>query len=94
MKQYVCTACLNIARIANAVQCHSSLSGHKDFFNSGAQLSKLSYVIIVKIVKNCQRSSTFFKNFQTFSELLNIGLVMFPHHTLGRSLYVNSKSSL
>ena len=31
----------NIARIANAVQCHSQLSGNKDCHGSGSQLSEL-----------------------------------------------------
>ena len=31
----------NIARIANAVQCHNYLSGKNDCLNSGSQLSEL-----------------------------------------------------
>ena len=31
----------NIARIANAVQCHNQLSGENDCLNSGSQLTEV-----------------------------------------------------
>ena len=54
----------NISRIANAVQCHPSLSG--------SQLSEMSscsqkFTISVKIVKICQHLSTFVKKIQIWN---------------------------
>ena len=64
----------NIARIANAVQCHSELSGHTDCHE--LRFSIFRIVICVSNVTSqlSYISDTFLKNCQS------VGHVIFPHH--------------